>query len=364
MVGRGRGLRFAVLALFGAILIVACGGDAGAEASAGGAASQEGDVAETTIESPPEVLVAMDSDLIGQVSGIELGEDGRIYIADAQAHVVHILDASGDVEATVGREGQGPGEFLGPSALRLHADSLLVVDTGNQRIQRFTPDGDVLDSRPLPFGRGFVIGADGTMARPTQGFDSILALVFTPEGEERARIGEMAAPLENPIVLSRMREEIANGGIPGIMLNSAMPLIDEEGMVWLLTAATGLLEKYDHAGNRLIRMTLEEAEFAPVRGRFVEQNAEAVPNRVFSLRYILAADVAGTDLWLLLNTGEEGPATVLVVSGEGEVERKLRFTGVAGAGSLAVDTERELIYFSIPERAELVRVSFGGAESG
>ena len=65
----------------------------------------------------------------------------RIYVADAQAHQVVVLSASGKVLVRIGRRGDGPGEFNYPTAVALDSrDRLYVCDALNFRVQQFGPD--------------------------------------------------------------------------------------------------------------------------------------------------------------------------------------------------------------------------------
>ncbi|MBN2587927.1 MAG: 6-bladed beta-propeller [Candidatus Fermentibacteraceae bacterium] len=76
--------------------------------------------------------------------GVELGEeehmfawptdptyspDGRIFVVDRLKHAVFVHTTDGDYLTTLGREGEGPGEFHMPSAVEVYPDgSLLICD--------------------------------------------------------------------------------------------------------------------------------------------------------------------------------------------------------------------------------------------
>jgi hypothetical protein len=340
-------LKRAGVILTGAAVIASCVDDPQGNPS--------GAVPEVVIRSVPDTLVSLESGVIGRIAKLGVGEDGSIWFTDSQANALQRVDASG-AHRTIGREGQGPGEFIRPFSLVFQGDSVLVVDSGNGRVQFFGLDGAHRGSRPVPVGQMPTLGPDGAMVRPTMGIDSVLAVIHDPEGEEVARIGELAAPLQNPVILSEMKREIAAGGVPGMFLNAVTPVIDERGSIWLVTVASGRLQKYDPSGRLLLETTVDEPEFAAAREQFVTANAEAEPNRITGLRYILAAGAVGADLWLLLNAGEEGSATFLVLSSEGEPVRRIRFPGVVGAENFALSPGGESIHFVIPGRAELVRV--------
>ena len=83
-------------------------------------------------------------------------EDSRVVISMTAAPRVLLIDPDGTVTATLGREGDGPGEYMGVgSVVPLGADSLAVWDPERRRISIFTEDGtlqrevDMRESAPL-----------------------------------------------------------------------------------------------------------------------------------------------------------------------------------------------------------------------
>lgn len=70
----------------------------------------------------------------GRIGGMAIAADERVWVLDRQASTVYLIDTAGDLAATRGREGDGPGEFRGPYSLTLAADRLWVLSTGAGRI--------------------------------------------------------------------------------------------------------------------------------------------------------------------------------------------------------------------------------------
>jgi hypothetical protein len=311
---------------------------------------------EVEIDAPVQVVVPMESDLIGSVVELHVSGDGFVYLLDGLANGVHVVSPQGELVRTIGRQGQGPGELLRPAALSLFADSLIVKDVGNGRLQAFTLGGEPLGTRSLPGAYQGDIHVDGSVVRPTLGMDSVLAVIHSPDGEERARVGEVLAPPVALVNMARIREEIAQGEVPDIFLNTADVRFADDGGIWLVIPAAGLVERYDPTGRQLVSRTLAEPEFAAARERFIAANEEAEANRVFPLRYIRHLRPVGDALWLLLDTGPDGVATVLVLSGSGEIAARLRFPQVQGASHVAPTPDGAGVYFVLPDRAELVRV--------
>jgi len=71
------------------------------------------------------------------------GIDGNLILVDPQSNQVRILDPkSGETKFSFGSPGTLPGEFKFPSAVTLDNDGNTVIcDTGNSRLQFFTPSG-------------------------------------------------------------------------------------------------------------------------------------------------------------------------------------------------------------------------------
>lgn len=85
---------------------------------------------------------------------------GRLYVADAGRDVVEILDAEGEPRDVIGGSGTRAGEFDVPSDVDpTNGQLLLVADTYNGRLQRFSEEGQYLES--LPIGRPDRRAGDG-----------------------------------------------------------------------------------------------------------------------------------------------------------------------------------------------------------
>jgi hypothetical protein len=315
-------------------------------------------VPERTVVAPVDTMVSTASSLLAVAADLHVHPDGRLLVTDVLNHVVQIFGPDGGHIGTLGRQGQGPGEFMLPTGLQTRGDSILVVDDGNQRIQVFTSEGEAIESRTWPGVRAPVIGPNGTLAQPTLGMDSVLAVIRHPNGEELTRIGTPLAAATPVIRMTELKDQIENGEVPGIFLNTATALIDDEDAVWLLISAAARIERYSPAGDRLVSLDLDEPEFASAWSEFVRRNRESEPNQVFQLQYLRDAEIVGQNLWILLPSAEEGNgASVVVLSRMGEIVERIRFPQVNGAGSFTVDEARDAAYFFIPEDATLVRVA-------
>lgn len=90
---------------------------------------------------PPE----FEGGYFNRIGAIVIRDDG-LWVLDAGHRRVFQFDAAGRLVVTFGGHGNGPGEFILPSALRV--DSVVTIpDVRQVRVSRFTLDGEHLDTR-------------------------------------------------------------------------------------------------------------------------------------------------------------------------------------------------------------------------
>jgi hypothetical protein len=83
-------------------------------------------------------------------------QDGNIYVLDSDASNIKKFDSRGRFIKTIGREGQGPGEFSSPYYLTYAKDRLVVWDLMNRRLCALTPEGKFIKSSHIPYDQGSV----------------------------------------------------------------------------------------------------------------------------------------------------------------------------------------------------------------
>ncbi|MYH48421.1 MAG: 6-bladed beta-propeller [Gammaproteobacteria bacterium] len=92
---------------------------------------------------PPE----FEGGFFNRIGAMVIRDDG-VWVLDAGQRRVFRFDTGGRLVAAFGRQGNGPGELLGPSALRV--DSVVTIpDMRQVRVSRFTLDGEHLETRRL-----------------------------------------------------------------------------------------------------------------------------------------------------------------------------------------------------------------------
>lgn len=118
---------------------------------------------EKTIQLAPVQVVGATGSLPGQFNaprGLEVAEDGSVYVADSRNHRIQHMGADGSVIHTWGTfgdvsSGNAPdGSFNEPWDVAIGPDgSVYVSDTWNHRVQKFTADGQFISTWGY-FGQG------------------------------------------------------------------------------------------------------------------------------------------------------------------------------------------------------------------
>ncbi|MEI2719685.1 MAG: hypothetical protein V9E87_06030 [Gemmatimonadales bacterium] len=105
----------------------------------------------TVIVAKQEVLIDGASTVLDAVTWISAGPKGALVVASGAERALRFIDSAGGRVTTVGRSGEGPGEFraLGPRGWI--GDTLWVLDPALQRISSFTSSGKYLGTRKAPF---------------------------------------------------------------------------------------------------------------------------------------------------------------------------------------------------------------------
>lgn len=118
----------------------------------------------------------LDEDVLCMWAGIAVDESGRIFVSDMMEHTLKAFDSSGRLLKTVGRRGQGPGEFNHPLALTRSGDHIYVLEQNRRGIQVF--DRDLKFIRLIPCDRA-LLRIEAAPDRLLVGFP------ITPSGEGR-----------------------------------------------------------------------------------------------------------------------------------------------------------------------------------
>ncbi len=87
------------------------------------------------------------------VGDVAIGPRGRLYVGQRVDGYVRVHAADGTFDGTIGRRGEGPGEFQSVGSISIDSTGLWVFDSGNQRMSRFDLDGTLVDEERWPTAR-------------------------------------------------------------------------------------------------------------------------------------------------------------------------------------------------------------------
>lgn len=104
------------------------------------------------------------------IRDFEIGPRSELHVLLPQEHEVRVFDGAGEYVRSIGRLGEGPGEFSRPDGIGFVGDTLWVLDSRAERVHFFL-DGDFVRALPLPSVRDL---------RPDR-FSRILGVIAGPK---------------------------------------------------------------------------------------------------------------------------------------------------------------------------------------
>lgn len=160
---------------------------------------------------------------------------GELFVVDAVAHDIKVLDMTGRLLRIVGRRGDGPAEFNFPCEIAEREGTLWVVDAGNHRIQGLTPTGRAIEQ----FGQEG--DAPGDLALPKGiAFDSHGHAYVVDSRFENVQIFDASGRL----LLFFGHEGTGEGEF---WLPSGV-FVDENDRIWVCDTYNGRLQAFDYVG--------------------------------------------------------------------------------------------------------------------
>jgi NHL repeat len=310
-----------------------------------------------------DTLISTESGLLAHPTDIAVGSDGEIYVADARNNQVLVLTTGGEPAETIGRQGQGPGEFSRPSAVAPSEAGLFVFDGGNARVQHLSNDHEFLSSTPTPpqtLAAPVFLNRDGSLLVSSMGADSSLALSFDPSGTLLRRFGSPIVPPPAVFDFGSMKERISQGEVPAEFRNDVLTAQAPDGGSWLALQTEAEIRRYDRLGALLWRVSIDDPQSVRARERFFERNAEAQEGMVAPLRLFSDISVADDDLWVLLAGRDDDPAIILTFDTSGLETRRLSIPAALGARSMIFDPVRSRLLIGTADDAQLISVQIEG----
>lgn len=141
--------------------------------------------------SGPEVKIGSVDDpeyVFGMVAGLVPGPSGSVYSLHWREGSIRRWSADGTPSGSVGRQGEGPGEFQRPMDLGFFGDSLWVWDMDGFHVSYFDPAGEFLGRVSPEVDIG---GPEGSPPRPSRPFRDGTFLGREPAWSNEIATGEL-----------------------------------------------------------------------------------------------------------------------------------------------------------------------------
>jgi hypothetical protein len=134
--------------------------------------------------------------------------EGRVYVLDRGNHRVVVFDSAGIYLRTLGREGNGPGEFDLPIAFTVEPDGRVsVYDVSKHGLVNFAPDGSLMAGEPLrlPYMGGRIARSSMTLAIALQesgtSTGTVMERVVAVQGGDTLEVVRLIKPGPTPVFL-------------------------------------------------------------------------------------------------------------------------------------------------------------------
>jgi hypothetical protein len=209
---------------------------------------------------------------------------GQIYVANEGQSDMEVYDSTGVYLKSIGRRGQGPGEYGVISSLSvLPGDTLLVGDRVNRRLTLVSPAGRAVRTTPFQFSTRRLI------PRPGNGYLAN-ATINTPD-----QIGLPLHMIDSEGVITKSFGVDTAIYRPDLAIMHSRPIAFFGATLWTSYASQYVLEAFDTSGRRVTVIERKADWFKPWIRNQVPSPA-VPPNPAV---HELHAD--GRHLWVLLN---------------------------------------------------------------
>lgn len=216
--------------------------------------------------------VAGDGPEFGFITDIARGSDGRLYVADPMTGGIIVLSEMGEHIGTIGRRGDGPGEFRAPSALEVLAgDTLVVVDSRLWRVSTFDEHGSLLETEQLvvlPSGpaAAFDVGPDGGVYHLSfQPWSRALSATAADLREVRRFPNDVVRWDENDAAWSTVKRVpgleayVDRGSIQTLPFGNGPVWTAVRGGLWYSDSDSLFLHRFSQEGRETCRVAIEIA---------------------------------------------------------------------------------------------------------
>lgn len=260
-----------------------------------------------------EVFADFETHDIAQPTEIEILDNGTIAIANFGQRKVSLVQSTGELITSFGREGRGPGEFIRISNLFNTGDIIHVVDTDQSVVSKFDLKGNFLSSftfkSPAVLPEVALIDENKYVAATGGTDDSFLSLseidtdstfsFGTPKGES-LEVVDFQASLN----------QLKSGEIPNLFKNMVTLRSDGDHIYAYLNAYSEL-RKYDTSGSLIWEQKIDLPYNEEIFNNTVEQ-AKNSPGGLPAYNYITDFEVIDQEVMILTSRRNSDDSQLLV----------------------------------------------------
>jgi len=213
-----------------------------------------------------------------RISDVKVDSRGNIYVLERGNKRVQKFDKNGNYLMTIGKEGEGPGEFTNPIELFVTNDLFIyVLDDRNMRVSKFSHSGNFLNSfRPKHRPIDFIVDSNKNTIVLENGHPDFKFFKYDEKGNIIQSFGEIIK---------------GNNIFETAIFNKGCVSIDEYDCIYMSYTQPYKIEKYDSNG----KLTAIYSRELPYKIVEPETNIEDQSKNIRAVRFNfytrLAADI-------------------------------------------------------------------------
>lgn len=181
----------------------------------------------------------------GSIADVAVDPAKRVFVVDMRLQTVHVVDSSGRPLRTLGRAGDGPGEFRFPSRVTSGPDGhVFVLDQYSGRITEYSPSLELLRSFVLE-GRVMIRSMIATTT-------SLIVSGADPSPRGNPAIIHEFSRDDGRLIRRLGRLRVVNSPALAHQAGAGPLAIAPDGTLWYAVPGPYRLEQYSRAGDLLL----------------------------------------------------------------------------------------------------------------
>jgi hypothetical protein len=208
---------------------------------------------------------------------------GRYVLTDFEGNRIFIVKDNMEVEREFGRVGSGPGRLLNPGYIDVARDGTIYVhDGGNERIVKFTFNGDYLGDFQVGIYEGMAVGTENEvyLGQPEE---QHLVTVYSSSGKKLRSFGQLKKFSEINGAEFADKDDLYRTALNQVRLST-----DKDGNLYVSFMLIPLIQKYSPQGKLLFERKLEAPEIDRLmeniqKRKYITANRDGADGRIIAL---------------------------------------------------------------------------------